>query len=173
MKYETKFAILLFALMSLCVAGCKAQYGNSSGDHNESNNADDGSVVNNQPVSVGGDIGVDDQSDLNSVSDGQEVLPPEPTLALCDAGFLWKPESEDGGLAILFPDVCPEFVKACVFVAENGDEECSGVYSEVEGVTKFLFDEDGQNYTGDIVTEDEQGVMFHFSVADPSVRNDV
>lgn len=181
-KFEIGVLLLMLVLvMSVASSGCKVSaYDSSNGDSDESTRADDGSVVNDNDVSVGGDLSVDDGSGIAEgggvvVSDSDELLEGETDLQLCASEFLWKPESESGGLAILFPEECPEFIEACVFDADDGEEECQGVFStdDLTGRIKFQFSGVGGEYTGDIRATDEEGVVYSFSVVDPAVRNDL
>lgn len=193
MKLIINVFIVLLVIFLLIggMSGCKLHaYGDSKGGDSETTtvSADDGSVVNDNDVTAGGDVSADDGS---SVAQGGSVEASErdsddgefgeaTDLEECEDTFLWKPQGEDTGeLVILFNEVCPDFIEACVFNAldggeKDGEEECVGVHSKdpVTGRLKFQFSEEGSEYSGDIVATDDEGDTFSFSVLNPAVRND-
>lgn len=127
------------------------------------------------------DIASDNNTNIdNSVSgDGSSG-----SLNRCAEEFVWKPECSDGNLCILFPSICPNFEKVCVFpVAQeesSGEEDssdegdtvdpnCDGVDDNGNQVTPTapcrlakVIDTDGAE-CGNLVSEENGVTKWSFS----------
>lgn len=134
----------MFFLVS--ISGCKAQYGSNGGDSSETNNAEDGSVVNAQETTVGGDVVVSGDGGFatgGSIGVGNELNAGDRLVSCQDfklpdgpLGSFWKPISDnDGKLAVGFDqdlfleaddgDLIP-FVSVTAFLANAIVDEVDG-----------------------------------------------